>query len=521
MRTRFPRWTLFSTEDEDSGARQQDVDINVDESLHSDSPEQNHELPEDEDSGARQQDIGINVDEPQHSDSISSMSSSGYAFDIDCDASMESDNHQINSSDSSSAESAAGDLQSAIGQLREKFIKDTTIFKSLNIEEMYKEHPGKQILNTNFDADSFVFGTQEPSKFQMCHSITKIEFRNANPKVKPDKVRPSIKSLQQFRPSYPEGKIPLSPSSFDKFPSFTVATVSFNGGCTGYLSLHLLEEQELGTDCDCRVTNTWNAALNMALTRFNEVEVSFSLDGNVEAHYKSFLAPQTNQLKSDARNTMSFPGKFGTYHLMLAFEMLDIIAREEQNQSSVGADAASALLLRNKSVFVLQSAGFKKQWMEMAHTMEEKGPYWTQQEPPQFDPTNYSQFNSWLRKMTIDTHDKAEAFFINRDPCYGDGSITADASTFYAIDIAIRFSCALDNWDILPSGKNAVTVVQAATKMRRGDLASLVKSDFPSGSEEEEEEEEEDYRPLFRKRKGGRVVLQYEIVRTYEHQPRT
>ena len=28
-------------------------------------------------------------------------------------------------------------------------------------------------------------------------------------------------------------------------------------------------------------------------------------------------------------------------------------------------------------------------------------------------------------------------------------------------------------------------------------------------------------RPLCRKRKGGRVVLQYEIVRTYEHQPRT
>ena len=97
------------------------------------------------------------------------------------------------------------------------------------------------------------------------NNVVGATFGFTHPGYRPRNVRPAIKSLSSFRPRYPDGRAPQLPSSLCLFPCFTVGEINFRGNISAYLSIHLLEEDQLGKNCNPDVTKTWNCSNNMAL----------------------------------------------------------------------------------------------------------------------------------------------------------------------------------------------------------------------------------------------------------------
>jgi hypothetical protein len=221
-------------------------------------------------------------------------------------------------------------------QLKERYIKEIELFESYSIEgfaRFARQADNDDILariEISPDADSFVFGTQDPEDFHSINSAEEYQFQEADRNVRPFSVRPAIKKTRYFKPSYGEGKTPTMPSKLHKFPSFSAGIIKFKGGVTAYLSIHVLEATQLSELCSIHVTNTWNAANNLALTDYRHS--SFANDPEWEEEmelYKRMHAPQTYRFNTENkanRKQMCFPGIIGILHLRIVYEMLEKIA---------------------------------------------------------------------------------------------------------------------------------------------------------------------------------------------------
>jgi hypothetical protein len=361
-------------------------------------------------------------------------------------------------------------------QLIEFYTQNIKLFESYSIEDFARKAQDTDILaqiEVSPDADSFVFGTQEPEDFHSINSTEEFQFQEAHPNVRPFSVRPAIKKTKFFKPSYSEGKTPTMPSKLHKFPSFSAGIVKFKGGVTAYLSIHMLEATKLGKGCTIDVTNTWNAANNLALTDYRDSSVANDplWEEQMEL-YKRMHAPQTYPFttkKEANRKQMCFPGIIGILHLRIVYEMLEKIATGSYGENTACGDyprdPGAAKLLCTLSFILLQAPGFKKQWgmMQSQHDKQKAEVFQVMKYE-----NDYAIWNQKLKAMTIDTYQRAEAFFINL-PIHREHNDSA----FYAIDIALKIGCTDDNWDVLLSGEAAEDTVVAATKLRRSELREV------------------------------------------------
>jgi hypothetical protein len=378
---------------------------------------------------------------------------------------------------SSMDESSGGESDNELWQLKERYIQHIKLPESYNIEDFACKTQKDDIsvgIEVSTDADSFVYGTQNPVDFHSVNSTEEFRFQIAKRNMTPFSVRPAIKKTRYFKPSYVEGKTPTMPSKLHKFPSFSAGIVKFKGGVTAYLSIHVLEATQLGSRCSTDVINTWNAANNLALTDYRESSVGNDPDWEEEMNfYRKEHAPQTYSFNNiEASNKeMGFPGIIGILHLRIVYEMLGKIATgsygEKRTNNDYPRDPVAAMLLCTHSFILLQAPGFKKQWgmMQSQHDKQKAEVF-----PVMNYENEYAIWNQKLKAMTIDTYQRAEAFFIDLP---GLEHKDHDASTFYAIDIAFKFSCTDDNWDVLLSGEAAEDTVVAATKLRRSELREV------------------------------------------------
>jgi hypothetical protein len=427
--------------------------------------------------------VGEIGDEQQfgdHSSSVSSLHGRHYCADDSSDDSSSMDESGVGVGEIGDEQQSGDHSNDELHQLRERYIQCIKLFKSYSIEEFAHEVQNDDVsvgIEVSPDADSFVFGTQHPVDLHCLNSTESFHLQRAVPKVKPFSVRPAIKKTKYFKPSYGDGKTPTLPSKLHKFPSFSAGSVKFRGGVTGYLSIHLLEETKLGTLCSDEVTNTWNAANNLALTKYKESSVMNEPEWtDAMEQYKKYIVTQNYTFTGKADKAMSFPGISGILHLRIVYDMLQYIAGESYGANNAGGNPGAAKSLLANSFILLQAPGFKQQWPVMMQSVGDP------QYPEVFQVENYendyARWNQKLKDMTTATYQRAEAFFIKLPL-----QQQYNESAFYAIDIAFKIGCDDNKWDVLLSGKVAEETVVAATKLRRAELWE--------GSEHEESSQEE------------------------------
>lgn len=416
--------------------------------------------------------------------STSKRSGTSFASDSCAGSNQEGDSP----SEKSGQRFSDGDEDQELQRIKEQYAKRISLFEHLDLSQFvdcFKDTEDDKPLRFGFDADSFVVVTQHfPDIGLMSHSG--IHFKRANQNSSPHKVRPRIRKSRKnsrnggLRPSKGDA-VMKNPTPLDRFPSFNIGTVNFDG-LDMYLSVHLLMEKAVDQRCSQNIINTWNA-VNMwafhcredrivALYKANKLSIELSDITDIVALYRMVASGSYGFAEGGEKDKgIKFDSDMtSTLHIALIWYKLQAIADSRvqlENADSVqlenadandnsrvqleNADADSARSLYYCSVFLLQGIGFKHIWREKLGDPQSR--YCKCDHCPIRAP---EECNSWIVAKVQDTHECARNKFFDRN------GITYHASTRCAIDIAITIHCKGD-WHILPHGKKAqVTITQAA-----------------------------------------------------------
>jgi hypothetical protein len=317
--------------------------------------------------------------------------------------------------------SDASHTDHALSVLRQKF---SQLMKLPDIHNLMSPEYARADfdLEAEFDADSVVILFHTLPDMERLNRLVKVELKPATTISRPTHVRVHIKPKgDDFQPSYKGGRRPKYPIRLDQFPCFTAGTVSFEGGLTAHMSIHILDNgRTIGKRCAKEITQTWNAVFNLAKNNYRQTEVSKNPRFNEGKHLWNRFSgtiPQFEAIgqvrKKDRPATISQkPTILFVMHVM--HEILSRIADGSWPLVPHNVNRCAAELLVDRSVIVIQSAGFKMNWSAMEETLE------LQNLPsaPKLKRSEHSieKYHDYLQNGIAETYKRAFKFFFLPDP---------------------------------------------------------------------------------------------------------
>jgi hypothetical protein len=377
--------------------------------------------------------------------------------------------------------------------LKELYGNLTTLFSLEHLETMKqdfrrREQPISELLKAVPDADSFVLCTGYVGDVGLVNAV-RWDFNPISTFVKAISSRARLKISRNFKPTSPAGHIPSRSCAVHEFPNLRLATLLTSGGVDLFLTIHFIDEHGvLYTNCDEDIVATLTEAHNMARWYYKDSTTykRWLEDPSLRQEaieYSSENLPQSYQLlngregrKRKVPKPISLPGQQGGLHLQILWDMLQKLSNgppptptlrsfEWHGSASIkyrDRMKPTAEYILSHCYFMVQAAGFKKQWSAMSKHLNVGV---VPDTPP--NQMDVASWNAWLSRQVKKTHKQAEEVFL--DPSHRAQCI----STFYAFDIATKFHCPDPNIDVVLCGEVSESIVTHATKLKRNQITPL------------------------------------------------
>jgi hypothetical protein len=380
-----------------------------------------------------------------------------------------------------------------LSALKELYGNLTTLFTLEHLETMKQDfrrrkQPISELLKAIPDADSFVLCTGWVGDVGLVNAV-RWDFNPISTFLKAISARARIKVSRNFKPTSPSGHIPSRSCGVHEFPNLRLATLFTSGGVELFLTIHFIDEHGvLYTNCEEDIVVTLTEAHNMARWYYKD-SITFKRWLEDPSHredaieYSSENLPQSYQLlngrergKRKVPKPISLPGQQGGLHLQILWDMLQKLSNgppptptlrsfEWHGSASIqyrDRMKSTAKYILSHGYFMVQAAGFKKQWSAMSkHSNVGEVP----EAPP--SEMDVASWNAWLSRQVKKTHEQAEKIFLDSS------HRTQCISTFYAFDIATKFHCPDPNIDVVLCGEVSERIVTLATKLKRNEITAL------------------------------------------------